>query len=74
MNGKLVSFDTPLHNGAVVEILRRDSAHPSPKWLEVAKTSLAKKQIRAVLGLGETEIQKTIAEPRKRRRAKPKNS
>lgn len=74
VNGKLVSFDTPLHNGAVVEILRRDSAHPSPKWLEVAKTSLAKKQIRAVLGLGETEIQKTIAEPRKRRRAKPKNS
>lgn len=49
VNGKLVSFDTTLHNGEVVEILRRESSHPSPKWLEYAKTSLARKQIRAAL-------------------------
>jgi len=31
VNSKLVSFDTKLGNGEVVEIIRRDSAHPSPK-------------------------------------------
>ncbi len=51
VNRKLVSFDTPLRNGDVVEILRRESAHPSPKWLEHVRTSLARKEIRAELGL-----------------------
>ncbi len=51
VNGKLVSFDTKLGNGEVVEIIRRDSAHPSPKWLDFARTSLARRHIRAVLGL-----------------------
>lgn len=54
VNGKLVSFDTKLNNGDVVEILRRDAAHPSPKWLEIARTSLARRHIRAVLGMTET--------------------
>lgn len=53
VNGKLVSFETPLENGDVVEVIRRDSAHPSAKWLDVVKTSLARKHIRAALGLTE---------------------
>ena len=53
VNGKLVSFDTPLGNGEVVEIIQRDSAHPSPKWLELARTSLARRHIRSALGLSE---------------------
>jgi GTP diphosphokinase / guanosine-3',5'-bis(diphosphate) 3'-diphosphatase len=53
VNGKLVSFDTVLGNGEVVEILRRDSAHPSTKWLDIAKTSLARRHIRAALGMTE---------------------
>jgi len=53
VNGKLVSFETKLGNGEVVEILRRDSAHPSAKWLEVARTSLARRHIRAALGMTE---------------------
>ncbi len=53
VNRKLVSFDTPLRNGDVVEIVRRESAHPSPKWLEHVRTSLARKEIRAELGLTE---------------------
>lgn len=51
VNGKLVSFDTALGNGEVVEIIRRDSAHPSAKWLDIARTSLARRHIRAALGL-----------------------
>ncbi len=53
VNGKLASFDTVLSNGDIVEIIRRDSAHPSPKWLELVRTSLARKNIRAALGLTE---------------------
>src|SRR3989344_5924899 len=74
VNSKLVSFETPLHNGDVVEILRRDSAHPSPKWLEIAKTTVAKKFIRGALGLTEPEIQKEPRQRRTRNRSKPKNS
>ena len=62
VNGKLVSFDTTLGNGEVVEILRRDSAHPSPKWLEIARTSLARRHIRAALGMTDT------AKPARRQR------
>ena len=53
VNGKLVSFDTVLGNGEVVEILRRDAAHPSIKWLDIARTSLARRHIRATLGMTE---------------------
>lgn len=49
VNGKLVSFDTRLRNGDIVEILRRESAHPTPKWLDFVKTSVARKHIRAAL-------------------------
>lgn len=53
VNGKMVSFETKLGNGEVVEILRRESAHPSAKWLEVVRTSLARRHIRSALGLTE---------------------
>ncbi len=53
VNGKLVSFDTPLGNGDVVEIIRRDSAHPSAKWLDIVRTSLARRHIRSTLGMTE---------------------
>ncbi len=53
VNGKLVSFDTGLGNGDVVEIIRRDSAHPSPKWLDIVRTSLARRHIRSTLGMTE---------------------
>lgn len=53
VNGKLISFDTKLGNGDVVEIIRRDSAHPSAKWLEIVRTTLARRHIRAALGMTE---------------------
>ena len=66
VNGKLVSFDTALGNGEVVEIIRRDSAHPSAKWLDIVKTSLARRHIRSALGMTEP----TQPSRRRRRRAK----
>lgn len=64
VNGKLVSFETKLGNGDIVDIIRRDSAHPSAKWLEIVRTSLARRHIRATLGLTEP------TKPRRRRARK----
>lgn len=55
VNGKMVSFETTLSNGDVVEILRRDSAKPSVKWLDHVRTALARKQIRLTLGMTEPD-------------------
>ena len=55
VNGKMVSFETKLGNGDVVEIIRRESAKPSVKWLDHVKTSLARKQIRLALGMTEPD-------------------
>lgn len=49
VNGKLVSLDTPLHNGNIVEIIRKPGSKPSPKWIEYAKTTSAKRHIRIAL-------------------------
>lgn len=49
VNGKLVSFDTTLHNGDVVEVLEKPSAKPTLKWLDYARTSLARRHIKLSL-------------------------
>jgi GTP pyrophosphokinase len=53
VNGKMVSIDTPLRNGDMVEIVTKPGAHPSRKWHDIAKTNMAKKQIRAALAARE---------------------
>jgi guanosine-3',5'-bis(diphosphate) 3'-pyrophosphohydrolase len=49
VNRKMVSLDTGLKNGDIVEIETRKSAKPSPKWLQFAKTSLARRRIKGAL-------------------------
>jgi GTP diphosphokinase / guanosine-3',5'-bis(diphosphate) 3'-diphosphatase len=49
VNKKMVQFDSELRNGDIVEIETKKSAHPSPKWLDFAKTSLARRRIRSAL-------------------------
>ncbi|MEK9161002.1 MAG: HD domain-containing protein [Patescibacteria group bacterium] len=56
VNGKLVSFDTTIENGDVVEIITRESARPTAKWLDVAVTSMARRHIRSVLDLPERRV------------------
>lgn len=65
VNGKLVAIESKLRNGDVVDIIRRESAHPSTKWLDVARTSLARRHIRAALGL--TEPSRPPKKPRRNR-------
>lgn len=54
VNKKLVGLDTKLKNGDIIEIETRKTAQPTAKWLDIAKTSLARRKIKSALG--ETEI------------------
>jgi GTP pyrophosphokinase len=53
VNGKMVSLETSLHNGDMVEIITKSSARPSRKWHDIAKTNMAKKHIRTALAAEE---------------------
>ena len=55
VNGKMLALDTPLRNGDVVEIITKSSSKPSRKWHDMAKTSMAKKHIRAALAAMEAK-------------------
>lgn len=46
VNGKLVPINTYLQNRDVVEIEVKENAFPKRKWIEMARTALAKRKIR----------------------------
>jgi GTP diphosphokinase / guanosine-3',5'-bis(diphosphate) 3'-diphosphatase len=50
VNGKLDSLESVLRNGDIVEIMTNDNAKPNRKWIDIAKTSMAKRHIRHGLG------------------------
>ena len=56
VNGKLVSLDTELQSGDIVEIVTKPNARPSAKWIDMSKTNLAKKHIRVAL---ENQVKQT---------------
>lgn len=49
INGKMVPFDYSLKSGDVVEILTQKNKKPSPDWLELVKTSMARGHIKRAL-------------------------
>lgn len=49
INGKLMPLDCILENGDIVEIQTKKSALPTKKWLDSAKTTLARRHIRLAL-------------------------
>ena len=55
VNGKMISLDTPLHNGDIVEIQTKKSSAPTQKWLGFAKTALARRHIRLAVEAVEKE-------------------
>lgn len=58
INNKLTQLDTELKNGDIVQIETRKSSHPTQKWLHIAKTSLARRRIRAFLADTQKEVKK----------------
>lgn len=52
VNGKNVSFRTPLHSGDTVEVLTASNQTPKPEWLRILVTSRARAKLR--LSLKET--------------------
>jgi len=52
VNGKLSSLDTSLQNGDIVEIVTKQSSKPTQKWLDLAKTTLARRHIRSAVQKG----------------------
>lgn len=49
INGKMASLNTKLKNADIVEIITKSSNHPSRKWLDYAKTTMARKRIKLYL-------------------------
>jgi len=49
INNKIATLGVKLKNSDIIEIITRKEAHPSNKWLEYAKTTIAKKHIRIYL-------------------------
>jgi GTP pyrophosphokinase len=55
VNGKFVSLDTVLHSSDIVHIETRKDGTPKSKWLDITKTTMAKKHIRAYIKEHEQE-------------------
>ncbi len=58
VNGNMAPLDTVLHNGDIVEIQTKKNAKPSKKWLDFAKTTLARRHIRHALEGSQPNSQK----------------
>ncbi len=73
VNSKMVSFDTHLRNGDIVEIHEKPTSHPTTKWLEFARTSMARRHIRNSLEQMESGAKIPMLESKnKMRDARPK--
>jgi len=71
VNGKLVSLDTLLKNGDIVEIEVKESAKPNKKWLDFAKTTVARRKIKSLLSpTPQKPIEKRIKKIRPKRQIK----
>ena len=56
VNGRMVSFARELRSGEMVEIITQKKKKPSPEWLALIKTSIARSQIRKALRLSPQEF------------------
>ncbi|NBO17522.1 MAG: bifunctional (p)ppGpp synthetase/guanosine-3',5'-bis(diphosphate) 3'-pyrophosphohydrolase [Proteobacteria bacterium] len=49
VNGKIHSFDKPLLNGSVVEVITKNNSQAKKDWLKLMKTTHAKSKLKAQL-------------------------
>mgnify|MGYP002603266523 CR=1 FL=1 len=68
VNNRIASYDAPLHNGDIVEILTSKTQKPKADWLNIVTTSKARNKIRAYMreeqakaaSLGREELERKI--------------
>lgn len=53
---RLVPLDYELKNGDIVELIKRNDAHPTRDWLRIVKTKLARQRIQQYLKAHERDI------------------
>ncbi len=58
VNGKLVSLDTKLSNGDIVQIETKKKSKPTKKWLDYVKTTVARRHINHALSKMEKQKRK----------------
>jgi guanosine-3',5'-bis(diphosphate) 3'-pyrophosphohydrolase len=61
INGKMVQLGAKLKNGDIVEIITSKNSKPSNKWLDYAKTTMARRRIRAYIAEHGGLLQKFLA-------------
>ncbi|MDB5254825.1 MAG: (p)ppGpp synthetase SpoT/RelA, partial [Candidatus Nomurabacteria bacterium] len=49
INGKMAPLGAKLKNGDIVEIITNKTSKPSSKWLDYAKTTMARRKIKAYI-------------------------
>ncbi len=49
VNSKIATLHATLHNGDIIEIVTSKNAHPTNKWLDYARTTMARKRIRSYI-------------------------
>jgi guanosine-3',5'-bis(diphosphate) 3'-pyrophosphohydrolase len=57
----MAALGAKLKNGDIVEIVTGKNSKPSPKWLDYAKTSMARRKIRAYIAEHGGLLQKFLA-------------
>lgn len=56
INNRMVSIRTPVQMGDIVEILTSKGAHPTPDWIQIAKTGRARNKIRHYLKTSQRDV------------------
>ena len=49
VNGKMGSLEKNLKSGDIVEVMTKKTLSPTPKWLKLIKTNVAKRHIKGIL-------------------------
>ncbi|MFP4118046.1 MAG: RelA/SpoT family protein [Candidatus Woesearchaeota archaeon] len=68
VNGNIVTLDTPLKSGDIVEVITQKNAKPSRSWLSFVKSASARSKIKSQLNIKVNQDSKRLREEEEERR------